>query len=122
MVVALFGLAMLMAGGPENSVSGFLALMFWIFIAPAAALIVKGLLVAVQEISSTQALLLAILSVAGAVVAVILHNLVSAIVGFEEGFFFMLALFGAPLLLVASLIRAFRPGNANHRPTASSSS
>lgn len=116
-VLAFFGLAMATAGSPDESVGGFTAVLLWTVIVPAALLIVKGMLVFTEEMDSRQALVLAVLAIPLAVVAVILHNLVSAVAGFEEGFFFMVALFGAPLLFIAGVIRAFRPGGSGHNHT-----
>lgn len=117
-VVALFGLAMAIAGGTGESIGGLAAVIFWILIVPGAYLIVKGLLVLTEGMSSIGTVVLAVLAIVIAVIAVILHNIVSAVVGFEEGFFFMIALFGAPLLLVAAIIRAFRPGGGSPGHTA----
>jgi hypothetical protein len=49
-----------------------------------------------------------------AVIGVVMHNLIYAITDAEEPFFFILAIFGAPLLFVAGLLGAVIP--RGHRP------
>lgn len=114
-IVAVFGVAAAIAGGRGDSVGGLAAVLLWIPIALAALVIVKGMLVIMGELGSREALVAAALSIPIALVAVVLHNVVAVVTGFEEGFFFMVALVGAPLLLIAGIIRAFRPAGPRHR-------
>ena len=90
-----------------------LAAIAWGVILPGVLLTMKGILVVLRDFTSSQALKLAGLALVTGVAAVILHNVVSALLDVEEGFFFILALFVAPPIFVAALIRAALPAKAS---------
>ncbi|HEX6031915.1 MAG TPA: hypothetical protein VFY90_10830 [Tepidiformaceae bacterium] len=88
----------------------------WVGFVLGGAVILKALLVVIEELGSRQALALAGLTLVGGVLAVVLHNLIYGLFGVEEGVFFILAIFVAPPVLVAALIRAVHPGHGPHGP------
>lgn len=99
----------------ERAPSWLLAAFFWGVVLPGALLAVKGILVVLRDLTRPQALKLAGLTVVTGIAAVILHNVVSALFNVEEGFFFILALFVAPPVFVAALVRVALPGQAATR-------
>lgn len=74
-----------------------------------ALAMVRGALLVMAHATRQVALQLLVATIFGIVVAIVLHNVVYAMTGVEEGVFFLSALLVGPVVLVAAIIRAFRP-------------
>lgn len=98
--------------GDEDTHGARLALAvtaFYVGFTAGAVAMVRGALFFMEHLDRQAALKLVGATLAGIVLAIILHNVVSAITGVEEAFFFLMALLVGPVALTAALIRAFRP-------------
>ena len=131
-LVAFFALTI---GAPEDSEpSGawrvILIVGFWAVALVGMGLIVKGALIILRDLSAGQAWTLAGLALVSIIVAIFLHNLLYAVFGGEEPFFFIYALFIGPVIFIGAVIRAFvamghhrtpkppaAPGPPKHFPT-----
>lgn len=85
----------------------FVTLFYAAFTAGAIAL-VRGALYLLR-LDRNHAAMLVVATIAGIVLAILLHNLVYAVTGVEEGFFFLLALLVGPVVLVAAVVRLIHP-------------
>lgn len=98
--------------GDADAHGGELALFvvtFYAGFAGGAFALVRGALFLMQHMRRQAALRFFAATVGGIVLAIVLHNVVYAITGVEEAFFFLLALLVGPVALVAAVIRLFRP-------------
>ena len=110
-VVVLLALSIL---APEDSndraPAWLIALVFWVASAVGGFFVVKGLLMVMRKLDRRRSLMLAAGMFLAMVAAIILHAVIYALFDVEEGVFFIFALFVAPVLIVAALIRAVFPG------------
>lgn|GEM_PF-4172962 len=97
---------------PEGRDLAWLVTGFWLVVLASAALMVIGMLRILRNLGRRGALVLALFTFLAMLLAVALHNLVYAVTGQEEGFFFLVALFVGPVVLVAALLRAIWPSRA----------
>lgn len=98
--------------GDEDTHGGELALVvaaFYIGFTAGAIAMVRGALYFIEHLGRQAALKLVGATIAGIVLAIVLHNVFYAITGIEEAFFFLLALLVGPVALVAAVVRIFRP-------------
>lgn len=94
----------------DRAPTWLLALVFWVASAVGAFFVVKGLLMVMRKFDRRRSLMLAAGMFLAMVAAIILHNVISALFDVEEGVLFIFALFVAPALIVAALVRAAFPG------------
>ncbi len=98
--------------GDEDTKGGRLALVvtaFYVGFSAGAIAMVRGALYLMDHVGRQVAAMTIVVTVAGIVLAIVLHNVVYALTGVEEAFFFVLALFVGPVALIAAFIRLFRP-------------
>lgn len=95
--------------GDEDS--AWLAAGWWAGALAGFALVLRGALILSREVTRRQAAFVAGLAVLLLILAVLLHNAIYALFDFEEGVFFIIALFVAPVVLVAALLRVIWPGH-----------
>jgi len=101
------------AGGDDDDSTGAVLSLFVVGFSIAIVLgifaILRGVLIFMEHVDRGAAVKIVLATLGGIVLAVILHNVIYAITGTEEGVFFLLALFVGPVVLVAGIVRAFRP-------------
>ena len=103
---------------PEGSALALLVTVFYLGFSAAAFLVVRGLLIFMEGFSTRSALKLGAAALGAIISAIVLHNVLFALTGTEEPFFFLFALFVGPAILLAAIIRAFRPSRSHTAPTA----
>lgn len=97
--------------GDEDAKGAKLAVVvtaFYVGFSAGAIVLVRGALY-LLPLGRRQAVMVIIATVAGIALAIVLHNVIYAVTGAEEGFFFLLALLVGPVVLVAAFVRVFRP-------------
>ena len=107
-------LALSITGGgndddPKGAVLAVLVVFFYLGFSTAGFMVVRGILMFMQRLSTRGAMKLVGATVLAIVLAIVLHNLLYALTDEEEPFFFLFALFVGPVILIAAIIRAFRP-------------
>lgn len=103
---------------PKGARLALLVFVFYVGFSAAGILVVRGVLLFMQPLSRQRALMVVAATVPAIILAAVLHNVLYALTEQEEPFFFLFALFVGPVILIAAIIRAFRPyRGSNDGPT-----
>jgi hypothetical protein len=103
-------------GEPEGWSLAALVAGFWLVVLAGGILVVRGSLYLLRGLGRRGAVQLAIIAFLAIPLAVVIHNVIYAITGQEEGFFFILALFVLPVVLVAAVVRIIWPAHQGEPP------
>ena len=89
---------------------------YWLAALAVGVAFVRGILRAFRRLNRRSALFVALGAFLAIPVAAVLHNVVYGITGEEEAFCFFVALFVAPVVLIAALVRAVVAGSRGAPP------
>lgn len=108
-IIAIGGL--LFAIGAPDWLVGSVQILGWL---GGAVLIVWAAVILMRPLPPSRCAMIAVLAIPVFILAVLLHNLVSAIFGGEEPVFFLIALVVAPAMLIGGIIAGLLPRRAPH--------